>query len=355
MKMKVKTILPSDKNLIQNDASSKKKNVLKNECESTMTQLTHPKYMKTGSEGANNDNIQNEKQLTEALCGESSLGKAQAEKADLDKSKEDDSVPNSNQKKMKIDCEKCMATFRTRLGYRSHKKKDGSCKSWNCEFCGQVFHSGTKNFNVHLRTHNKQFNYQCKCKKKFATKRYLARHLKRCHFVDNPFKCDLCPYCCKEEYILHIHKLKHHKVGNEKFPCFKCPKEFELLHTLSEHLICAHRLGNHPDVPCSICGKLMFSRYLKKHEETHTEVKQHKCEYCPAAFKMRGGLTQHMKIHSSLRSHYCEVCGKGFHTQEKLKLHCRVHTGEKPYACPLCNYRCAIGPNLRKHMKVHDK
>ena len=248
----------NSKNYNQNDLCQKKKTIVKNNHKVNMNLLKS--HRKTKSVVPKDENVPSTMPQMHTLCEEDLHESVKAQNTEIDNCKEDDAldaskkgsiVVNSCKRKIKIDCKECKTTFHTRKAYKSHKNKDDTCKSWHCKICDQIFHSGTKNFNVHLRTHDGQYNYQCKCKKKFANKRYLRRHLARCNFVDNAFKCDSCPFCCKEEYTLYIHKLRHHNVDG-KFPCYKCPKEFAFLHTLSEHLLCNHRLGNLKDVPCSI-------------------------------------------------------------------------------------------------------
>ena len=254
--------------------------------------------------------------------------------------------------KLKIYCDDCKRTFTGRKRYENHLI-DGKCY-WECEFCGRTFHHRNKtSYEVHLKLHRNEYDYQCQeCGMAFVTKHNLVRHQQGRHATDRPHSCDKCSYRFHTKASLYRHIEKTHSEGDGINRCPKCSKCFDLPSQLQTHLEKRHL---DPDIPCSVCGKLVRPTSLWRHEASHKESKDFKCDHCPAAFKFKAELVVHKKRHTKEYSDYCEHCGKGFYGSNPLKIHRRIHTGEKPYACSLCDYRCALKGNLKLHMKVHEK
>ena len=329
---------------------------------------TGVKSSKTGSKMSKNDHILNAKQHMDTHCGE--LPQIQDQATDIDKAEQyadvEDidkpfiEIPNKNinlgDMKAKYQCKDCKHKFKSVKAFQVHKNEDGTCKSWTCEICSKVFHSGKTNFNSHIKAHNKQHSLKCKCKRKFPNSKHLEKRLKKCAlngFAMKPFKCDKCNHSTTAEHLLHIHKLKEHNSTDGIYHCYKCPKEFVNLHSLYGHLLQVHGTGNCPERPCIICGKLFSTSCgLKRHEASHSDIKQFKCEECPRAFKTKPELIKHQKkTHLGVIPLCCELCGKCFWERRNLVEHQLTHSGEKPYACTHCEYRCAHKGSLYKHLR----
>ena len=254
--------------------------------------------------------------------------------------------------KHRIHCDDCQKTFTGRRRYENHLI-DGKCH-FDCEFCGKVFHHRNKtSYEVHLKMHRNELDFHCEeCGMSFVTKFNLDRHQQGRHATDRPHRCDKCSYRFHTKASLFRHIERTHYEGNGIHCCPTCSKTFSLPSQLLIHLEKTHL---EPDIPCSVCGKLFRPGSISRHEASHKDGKNFKCDHCSAAFKFKAELVAHKKRHIKEYSDYCETCGKGFYGSNPLMIHRRVHTGEKPYACELCEYRCALKGNLKLHMKVHEK
>ena len=81
---------------------------------------------------------------------------------------------------------------------------------------------------------------------------------------------------------------------------------------------------------CGECGKqFTTTRNLKKHEQMHTETKNHKCEICGIRFLSKGNLGNHLKTHKGLKSkrecedkaHECYFCEQRFNFKSDREIH----------------------------------
>ena len=257
-----------------------------------------------------------------------------------------------NRSKLKLHCDDCQKTFIGRRRYENHLI-DGKCH-FECEFCGKIFHHRNKSsYEVHLKQHRNELDFHCEeCGMSFVTKFNLVRHQQARHATDRPHQCEICTYRFHTKQALLRHIEKTHYEGNYNHSCPMCSRTYTLPSVLQLHIQKAHL---DPDIPCSVCGKLVRPQSIRRHESTHNDFKNFKCDYCSATFKTKGELMAHKKRHNKDYSDYCETCGKGFYGSTPLRIHRRVHTGEKPYACSQCDYRSALKGNLKLHMKVHEK
>ncbi|KAF6778564.1 hypothetical protein AHF37_01561 [Paragonimus kellicotti] len=110
------------------------------------------------------------------------------------------------------------------------------------------------------------------------------------------------------------------------------------------------------------------------HQQSHSHVLDHKstkdnhgqskskplekafaCQFpnCLKRFARIDELKRHQRTHSDVRQFVCDVCGKGFTRSDHLMTHRRTHTGERPYPCEHCDRRFARSDERNRHMKVH--
>ncbi|XP_062375484.1 zinc finger protein 2-like [Sardina pilchardus] len=107
---------------------------------------------------------------------------------------------------------------------------------------------------------------------------------------------------------------------------------------------------------CPSCPKSFWQKAaLKRHEISHSDVRQFGCDVCGKRFKMRANLQQHMVLHSGRKPFACRYCGKCFTHPSNMKTHQRIHTGERPYQCPACGQTFNQHTSLTRHQRRHHK
>ena len=265
--------------------------------------------------------------------------------------------------KLGIRCDNCETIFANQIDFENHAIK-GKCQ-WVCKSCKKPFvytntRAGHKSYSYALfqqkvEQHKKECDRTCKlCGYSSEERSRLVKHMKTRHSNSKRYACDVCFITFKSETSLYTHKIEKHSCGAEIYRCPRCPKEYTMLQSLSAHLNCSHFGPKRDKVACSVCGKMLDIYTIKRHENSHN-IKDLKCDKCPATFNHIGGLRQHQRRHDKDYSHYCETCGKGCYTITDLENHQRIHSGEKPFSCSLCQYRCNNKANLDKHIKIHRK
>lgn len=77
---------------------------------------------------------------------------------------------------------------------------------------------------------------------------------------------------------------------------------------------------------CLICNKNFHSKQnLRRHLQTHTGEKPHRCEYCELSFLRLSHLQRHIRVHTGERPYSCNLCPKQFSRSDKLKQHVSLH------------------------------
>ncbi|XP_044731385.1 gastrula zinc finger protein XlCGF57.1-like [Chrysoperla carnea] len=336
-------------------------------------------------------------------------------------------------------CNKELSTRATLLRHMDTHNKNRSFKH-QCPICNKGF-SDRGNLNKHLNRHEGKANYKCEiCSKRYYELSALALHNKEKHKIE-PFKCTKCSLQFYHQLQLQQHeqtheqkeficdicgkifphncKLKDHRsthTGEKPYSCTLCDKKFRFNYALKAHIKLSH-IDPEPPEMCSICGKLVIPKGLRRHLESHdktaavkcqfcnkmyrnkytlrahikerhpkdgvtkkyyckicnkafgnsgsaskhmtsvhTDVKKHACSICGKRYKLQAHVKQHIQFaHMDLRPFSCTVCNKAFHTKRILRLHMISHTGERPFTCTICGKSFGTKTVLKTHMKVHTK
>lgn len=170
-----------------------------------------------------------------------------------------------------------------------------------------------------------------------------------------PSSCSLCDKVYKNSEILRQHMKSHHVTGT--IECHSCKMTFTSLRSLKYHEQRKH--SNIEPVPCTFCGKkFLDKKYLRIHENIHSQTNHFVCQFCGRKFIMKTNLTVHISRHHTKKSNdfICQICGKAFPFKLYLKKHFKIHTDYKPYQCTYCEAKFRENTLLRKHVNsIHLK
>lgn len=222
-------------------------------------------------------------------------------------------------KVVNVYCQDCEHTFKYNISYQKHLIED-RCKHV-CGVCGKVFlFSKTKDFEIHMKYHNKQKDFECSvCGKLFVERGSMLKHFNR-HAEPKVKKvpahaCDQCGDSFSTEKALNIHKTNRHDESRGKNLRPACPR----LAKSNTYVDLEYKTHD-----CPICAKLFTSyKLLKKHKATHKETNNFKCDQCDASFFNQWGLQVHKKMHKPEKAYeeVCVVCNKSFHDVAEFQAH----------------------------------
>ncbi len=139
----------------------------------------------------------------------------------------------------------------------------------------------------------------------------LMVHLRKVHQA-----CDVCLAQFADQYELHSHMMKQHKISHL---CYKCNLAWRSRDDISKHLFWKHGTES---VLCKRCLQKKWP---------------HSYHFCiPAS------------------TYTCEECSRMFTKAVALTVHRRAHNGEFPFACTECEQRCISKRLLALHRRdVH--
>ena len=160
-----------------------------------------------------------------------------------------------------IRCEVCETCFQNQKYFEDHVI-NGQCK-WVCKLCTKAFvysnyKAGNRSyfyslFKEKLDKHKKECDCTCKlCGFSCQEPKRLASRMKCRH--SQQYACDVCLITFKSEMNLYTHKISKHTSKTGMYCCPLCPKEYQMLASVSAHLRFSHLGHKKREMPCSVCG-----------------------------------------------------------------------------------------------------
>ncbi|GBP33077.1 Zinc finger and BTB domain-containing protein 47 [Eumeta japonica] len=159
-------------------------------------------------------------------------------------------------------CNICELDLKTRADAKEHRKSHQKNVTWVCEICGKVFRHRASHI-THLKSHRPP-----------------------------RFSCDQCDYRTSHKHDLAKHIRIHS--GIKRYQCSYCPSSFHVISNLKSHERRTHqRVRDHI---CPVCSRLFFDMaHLKRHIDSHNEVKRFTCDICGSAYSRRCYWVKHME------------------------------------------------------------
>jgi len=242
-----------------------------------------------------------------------------------------------------------------------------------------------------VKKENKSENGKVKYKKgqwnKDSKYRDQVRECKQCGFKA-PYQLALDKHEFKEHQATrlcvqcgHISTTYEDFISHDKthlIKCEQCETKVFGRAALKIHIRKHHEKKEEREVPCDVCGTLVFEKSLNCHKEAVHSGIEYKCDLCDYVTTYKYAIKQHKKRHfkepqkcpecgkmfKSLSQHYrrscparqferhkCDLCEKTFAMKHGLKKHIKaMHLGISEYQCDLCEYSAKDKLTLKGHV-----
>ena len=201
------------------------------------------------------------------------------------------------------------------------------------EGCGKTYitkHDLQKHFVSHIGDSQfRCFFEDCADITRYGDKQALARHIRKKHTMDRPYKCDICNKQFVSLRNLSTHRRNIHSAKNEQNQPQSSDSTDKWIMYISDKT---------KPFKCGYegCGKQYTRKSsLRNHFISHIGGSQFRCYYADCAGAMRycdsQALARHIHLkHTMLRPYKCDTCNKQYGRREYLKYHKeQVHSTEK--------------------------
>ena len=238
-----------------------------------------------------------------------------------------------------------------------------------------------------IPAHSEERNFACTyCDFKAKISVVLNRHIKRKHFNELNYVCELCGKKFFEAYRLRLHEASHSKSRKKRqanstqnlceLPCDICAKTFLGPQALNVHKTVSHGIHDESEMKrksltCDKCGK-SFSNANGLHEHVNQEHPspdklssiECSCDFCGVQFQDSVDLNRHLitcggVCSKELKHFHCEKCPQmitdsitSWHSVKALKKHIAETHGQLLTVCDICGCCLKSKYYLEDHKKI---
>lgn len=279
-----------------------------------------------------------------------------------------------------------------------------------CSLCRKAY-SNDKSLRRHMAVHQGK-GYKCDhCKRIFARRDHLKKHLQCVHAVSDAdaamsavstkrtakYECEYCGVdapnkasMAKHTRACHRDKRSKRKNGSLDFDLFDGDESSEdgedsddddeesesktvsqvsasgggAVATIKEERINSidgkTRLILQVMYKCNVCGieydnQHSYAAHMTKHSGPLPKDQTHfSCTLCNKIFAKRKNLKQHLLTHNEEKANKCTLCHRAFTRPDQLILHMNNHTGKKRHQCMHCEKGFNMLSTLKDHLRTHS-
>lgn len=167
------------------------------------------------------------------------------------------------------------------------------------------------------------------------------------------FACLDCSDVLTSLRALHIHRRQMH-CDLKPHKCNRCPLAFKHQSTLRRHQRTPHNREKQQQYLCDLCPQVCPNKNkFKAHRRTHTGENRFVCDICSHSLGTKNCLVTHMRTHTNERPFCCPQCFKTFRQKSGFRIHRLTHTDHRPHKCIWCVKSFLTKNQLSRHLLSH--
>ncbi len=243
--------------------------------------------------------------------------------------------------KKKYTCDICSKSYSHKGTLKMHMNSHSTHKVFTCTLCSKTFLT-KQNLKYHSAVHQALKSFKChSCSSAFITNGKLTEHIKQVHEKNIQYKCSMCPKSFPHKWSLMLHTRRH--VGAQKCRCPHCPFLADGKKDLNKHLKVHFADGKYKCTECSASYNSRLHqrhhlRMIHKKDPGYLEPLVYKCSKCPREYKHHASWQRHELTHDQIRNFKCDKCVARFYTKIEMVNHMAVHqNGTGEFVCTICN------------------
>lgn len=249
-------------------------------------------------------------------------------------------LPHESRHKQHIICPICLKGALSPPSFRFHFRihlEDAHNKTTKCASC-ELDLETVEGYVAHLKEHTNQ------------ARRHKNNTLKECTYCKKMVKLG--------SLAAHL-EICRRKAQNDYFRCDKCT--FKTAHRghFDGHMKLVHSIGKDEEalLHCPVCHMKFYRNYhLKKHMNTHTDVKSYCCDVCGSQFKSESDVVGHKNRTHGLFKWQCVECLQKFRDKAKAHKHVFIHSDLPSHGCTICGLELKNESQARAHVQnVHHQ